>query len=442
MTRKQRAQPSVETGHDVTSASEEPARQASDESEKRQVFLQSLLETSRTKWQHGEWEQLAKLDIETVARDVERAKLALIVAAACSHVGDMEAARSLTRQAIEWGCEKRIAAKILISAAQNSLGRASACMDDENDAREHFEEAIRILEPRADVRLLGRTRQIRETARMGLLPEAAQLLDRDLTTLAESPADNTARMTVLKTEIDLLKHELMISLKRGQLYNADQISRSANQTPATGPDDLQRRAVSQLGQELWVLERLNYKRGGFFVEFGATDGVTLSNTWLLEAEFGWKGLCAEPNPRFLEALNQNRRCTVVDACIGARTGDTVDFILADVYGGIADYVDIDKHEAKREAYRSEGKVLQLKTVSLNDFLRQHDAPKEIDYLSIDTEGSEYDILKAFPFDQWTIRLITVEHNFTQQREKIRALLEAQGYVRTEAQWDDWYELVR
>jgi hypothetical protein len=45
---------------------------------------------------------------------------------------------------------------------------------------------------------------------------------------------------------------------------------------------------SQLGQDLWALEKLNWKHGSDFVEFGATDGIFLSNTWLSERSFGWQ----------------------------------------------------------------------------------------------------------------------------------------------------------
>jgi len=93
---------------------------------------------------------------------------------------------------------------------------------------------------------------------------------------------------------------------------------------------------------------------------------------------------------------------------------------------------------RREAFRSEGKVLELTSVSLDAFLTQHGAPRDIDYLSIDTEGSEYDILSHFPWDKWNIRLITVEHNFTPDRDRIRQLLTGQGYDVIEKQWDDWY----
>ena len=82
--------------------------------------------------------------------------------------------------------------------------------------------------------------------------------------------------------------------------------------------------------------------------------------------------------------------------------------------------------------------IRLTTISLDDFLKKYDAPRTIDYMSVDTEGSEYDILSVFPFEDWDIRLLTVEHNYTPARENICALLESHGYVRTEMQFDDWY----
>ena len=51
---------------------------------------------------------------------------------------------------------------------------------------------------------------------------------------------------------------------------------------------------SQINQDIFVLYTLNWKRNGFFVEFGATDGMDLSNTYLLEKDFGWRGILSEP----------------------------------------------------------------------------------------------------------------------------------------------------
>ena len=96
------------------------------------------------------------------------------------------------------------------------------------------------------------------------------------------------------------------------------------------------------------------------------------------------------------------------------------------------------HVARREAFRAEGRVIRLPTISLDDFLKKYNAPRSIDYMSVDTEGSEYEILKTFPFADWDIRLLTIEHSFTPLRQQIRTLLEGHGYVCTEREWDDWY----
>ena len=68
-----------------------------------------------------------------------------------------------------------------------------------------------------------------------------------------------------------------------------------------------RRSYAQLAQDLWVLFETGEQRGGFFVEFGAGDGVLLSNTCLLEREYHWRGVLAEANPVFHDCLRRNRR---------------------------------------------------------------------------------------------------------------------------------------
>jgi hypothetical protein len=84
----------------------------------------------------------------------------------------------------------------------------------------------------------------------------------------------------------------------------------------------------------------------------------------------------------------------------------------------------------------------VETVSLGDLLAQHKAPGQIDYLSIDTEGSELTILRALDFDRWRFHIITVEHNWVQSaRDGIHSLLTSHRYVRVLPEcslWDDWY----
>jgi hypothetical protein len=99
----------------------------------------------------------------------------------------------------------------------------------------------------------------------------------------------------------------------------------------------------------------------------------------------------------------------------------------------------DMHAAKRRAYLSNEECrATFSTVTLHDLLLQMRAPRDIDYISIDTEGSEFEILINFPFDEWRVRAFTIEHNFGRQRERIRELMVANGYSVTDAQWDDWF----
>ena len=114
------------------------------------------------------------------------------------------------------------------------------------------------------------------------------------------------------------------------------------------------------------------------------------------------------------------------------------FVLADAYGGLEDLGQDDQHVDKRNAYAEAGNVIEATTTSLIDLLNQMEAPTIIDYLSIDTEGSELTILEGLDWSRYQFRCITVEHNFSKQRQAIQMILNAQGYEHQEARWDDWF----
>jgi len=201
------------------------------------------------------------------------------------------------------------------------------------------------------------------------------------------------------------------------------------------------RSYAQNYQDVWALwqaQKLNIK-DLFFVEFGATDGITSSNTYLLEKEFGWKGILAEPNPFWHNDLLKNRTCSISKDCVFDRTGDVVDFMMVEA-ADLSTIKGFGKDEFTEQRKKSE--LTKVNTISLVDLLDSYKAPAEIDYLSIDTEGSEYGILNAFFQNnkKYYIRNITVEHNFS-MREILYELLTANGYKRVFAElsrWDDFY----
>jgi FkbM family methyltransferase len=197
---------------------------------------------------------------------------------------------------------------------------------------------------------------------------------------------------------------------------------------------------AQLFQDLLVIFFLKGKRDGFFVEFGATNGRDLSNTLVLEEHFGWKGILAEPAKCWHQALKANRKAAIDIRCVWSQTGAQLEFKEAEIaeLSTLSNLADKDFNRGGRV----KGTTYSVETVSLNDLLRTHNAPREIDYLSVDTEGSELDILQAFDFADYDIKIVTVEHNFVElNRQEVFKLLRGKGFMRLFeplSKFDDWY----
>jgi FkbM family methyltransferase len=199
------------------------------------------------------------------------------------------------------------------------------------------------------------------------------------------------------------------------------------------------KSKSETGQDLFVLEQLNFKKGGYFVEFGATNGIDISNTYLLEKEFGWHGILAEPAKYWHSFLKKNRNCNIETNCVWKSSNDTILFreTNAPELSTVNLYYNKDSHKNNRRI----GKIYNVDTISLNDLLAKYNAPKKIDYLSIDTEGSEFEILSKLNFSKYSFKIITCEHNFNNSRNKIFNLLTINGYKRIYenlSRQDDWY----
>jgi FkbM family methyltransferase len=197
---------------------------------------------------------------------------------------------------------------------------------------------------------------------------------------------------------------------------------------------------SQLRQDLFVLHVTNFKHNGYFVEFGATDGKHFSNTFLLEKQFGWNGILAEPAKTWHSELRKNRSKAIIDTrCVWRVSGDLIQFAQTPIpeLSSINHIQNEDEHSSARKTR----KLYKVETISLQNLLETNNAPNEIDYLSIDTEGSEFEILNSFDFSKFNIKIITCEHNYTENRTKIYDLLSRKGYKRVMEEvslFDDWY----
>lgn len=176
-------------------------------------------------------------------------------------------------------------------------------------------------------------------------------------------------------------------------------------------------SYSQFGQDLWVLSHF---KNGVFVDVGFNDGITISNTKLLE-EKGWRGLGIDPFPRNFES---RERTDIEIGCVYKEDAQ-IEFVCASDLGGIKSHIDAHKtHEWVVKA-----KTIKIQARTLEYFLKKYNLTSKIEYLSMDTEGSEYEIFSTFPFDKYTFGCITCEHNGEwEKREKIKQILSENDYV--------------
>jgi hypothetical protein len=163
------------------------------------------------------------------------------------------------------------------------------------------------------------------------------------------------------------------------------------------------KSYSQLGQDKWVLETLNYKRNGFFLDSGCADGYELSNTFLLEQFFDWTGLLVEPDANFFARAAAIRKSPIENVCLYEYDGE-----IKFTESGWASAID-----------ESGAFTKQCRTIK--SLLEKYNAPKTIDYWSLDTEGSELEILKTFPWGEYKFNLISIEHNCNREESDLPGL---------------------
>lgn len=104
---------------------------------------------------------------------------------------------------------------------------------------------------------------------------------------------------------------------------------------------------SQLGQDIFALQQNNLKREGFFIEIGAADGVELSNTFLLEKEFGWSGILVEPARNVQKKLKESRSAKILSVALTSSTQSLVKFSEKGVLSTVTEFQNEDLHRKYR-----------------------------------------------------------------------------------------------
>lgn len=173
--------------------------------------------------------------------------------------------------------------------------------------------------------------------------------------------------------------------------------------------DLDKKWFSQVRQDRVIAGLLRNKTNGFFIDLAANDAIHLSNTYALEQNLDWNGLCIEANPAYWKRLAY-RKCQVVGAAVGAERNQELTFAFRAEYGGFT-------------APKGKMDVETVATVPLLEIFERFKVPRHIDYLSLDVEGAESAILMQFPLDKYRIDILTVER----PKKNARSYLASYGY---------------
>jgi FkbM family methyltransferase len=197
---------------------------------------------------------------------------------------------------------------------------------------------------------------------------------------------------------------------------------------------------SQIGQDKFIDEFFEKKEGLTFLDIGAHDGVSISNTYFLEKQRNWNGICVEAQPLEFQKLKSNRNCICVNVAVSDYNGET-DFICVEGYANMlsgisADYNPSHMHRIENEVKTYGGTINTIKVPvkTLQSILDEHNIQK-IDFCSIDTEGSEFNIIKSIDFDKTEIKVFIIENNYRENTIE-KYLVEKGYYLYKKIEWDD------
>lgn len=179
--------------------------------------------------------------------------------------------------------------------------------------------------------------------------------------------------------------------------------------------------VTQLNQDIFALLVNRFSRG-YFIEIGANDGFTFSNTVYLEEHFGWTGLLVEANPKYIDSLSRRKNATIMSKAITEKTG-SAEFVDGGLYGGLSETLD-SLHSKKTD----KANKFNVSCITLQEMFEEVESPHVIDFISIDVEGGELPIIRQLVRNNRRVRCGCVEvNNRYSDIVDIKNLLESSGY---------------
>lgn len=177
---------------------------------------------------------------------------------------------------------------------------------------------------------------------------------------------------------------------------------------------------SESGQDLFAMLANNSSEDMVFIEIGAFDGVTYSNSYLLEKSFNWTGILVECVPRNFREIKKSRDCVAIFGAVSDQ-----DIPIIRVFESPAPNLSSTVKKESDTKWRVTSH--SVPNYSLKAILEMGLAMGEIGFLSVDIEGAEHMVFKDIDLSRYAIKAICIEHNFRPENLDLKKLMEAQGY---------------
>jgi FkbM family methyltransferase len=168
-----------------------------------------------------------------------------------------------------------------------------------------------------------------------------------------------------------------------------------------------------------ILEEKLPHKDGFYVELGANNGAKESNSYYFELNKGWRGILIEPTPNLYLSCVKRRgsnNAVFCNACVPFNYNEEFVHMRYSDSMTISDNLNLDigdhkKHIETGSQFLNEGETtfsFGAKSATLNSLLEKAKAPALIDFLSLDVEGAELDVLKGVDFSKYNFKYMVIE----------------------------------
>jgi len=192
---------------------------------------------------------------------------------------------------------------------------------------------------------------------------------------------------------------------------------------------------SQDNQDKFLEE--NFFKGfknGFYIDIGAHDGITFNNTLFFQNNHNWNGINIEPNLNVYNKLIKNRPNDININCAICNNNGNMEFIVntgyTEMLSGLKNNYDI-RHENRLkkeiEDFGGDSKIIEVTTKKLENICDDYNI-NNINYISIDVEGAEFEVIKSINFEKIFIDVISFECNFEDKSQEIIEYLKSKNYI--------------